>query len=169
MGGLVHFSIFVAGMYGIARYKNVLQGYMTSLCINTIYWYSYAEIYLKKIISDYIPILDNKDKHRCRLYHIKDGKTVKRTSYNTFAGEHALDGTPFRGNYGTVGFIYYAEQDMFLPPKPFDSWVEDFDNFYWKAPIDKPNDTDNFGWVEDDYQDDNTTGWLLIEEPEDGE
>jgi len=76
MGGLVHFSIFVAGMYGIARYKNVLQGYMTSLCINTIYWYSYAEIYLKKIISDYIPILDNKDKHRCRLYHIKDGKTV---------------------------------------------------------------------------------------------
>lgn len=100
---------------------------------------------------------------------IKDGKTVKRTSYNTFAGEHALDGTPFRGNYGTVGFIYYPEQDMFLPPKPFDSWIEDFDNFYWKAPIDKPNDTDNFGWVEDDYQEDNTTGWLLIEEPEDGE
>ena len=58
---------------------------------------------------------------------------------------------------------------MFLPPKPFDSWVEDFDNFYWKAPIDKPNNTDNFGWVEEDYQDDNTTGWLLIEEPEDGE
>lgn len=93
-------------------------------------------------------------------------KTVKRTSYNTFSGVHANDETPFRGNYGTVGFIYYADQDMFLPPKPFDSWVEDFDNFYWKAPIDKPNDTDNFGWVEEDYQADNTTGWLLIEEPE---
>lgn len=95
-----------------------------------------------------------------------DNKTVKRTSYNTFGGIHADDKTPFRGNYGTVGFIYYEEQDMFLPPKPFESWIEDFDNYGWKAPIDKPNDTDNFGWVEEDYQEDNTTGWLLIPEPE---
>jgi hypothetical protein len=95
-----------------------------------------------------------------------DNKTVKRTSYNTFGGIHADGKTPFRGNYGTVGFIFYEEQDMFLPPKPFDSWVEDFDNFCWKAPIDKPNNTDNFGWVEEDYQEDNTTGWLLITEPE---
>ena len=76
MGELVHFSIFVAGIYGIARYKNVLQGYMSSLCINTIYWYSYVEIYLKKIISDYTPIIDNEYTDRCMLYYLNDGKPI---------------------------------------------------------------------------------------------
>jgi hypothetical protein len=27
------------------------------------------------------------------------GQTCKRTSYNTIANTHTLDGTPFRGNY----------------------------------------------------------------------
>ena len=48
------------------------------------------------------------------------GRWVK-TSYNTFAGSHALGGTPFRKNYAGIGFTYDPFRDAFIPPKPEDS------------------------------------------------
>ena len=47
----------------------------------------------------------------------------KQTSYNTFAGEHKLGGTPFRKNYAGVGYIYNQTLDAFIPPQPFVIWV----------------------------------------------
>ena len=95
-----------------------------------------------------------------------ENKTVIRTSYNTFENEHSDGKTPLRGNYAQIGGTYNEELDVFLPQKPFDSWILNETNYSWKAPIDKPNNTDNFGWVEENYQEDNTTGWELIPEPE---
>ena len=44
----------------------------------------------------------------------------KRTSYNTYAGEHRLGGEPFRKNYAGIGYTYDAQRDAFIPPKPIE-------------------------------------------------
>ena len=65
------------------------------------------------------------------------GKTWKQTSYNTryvyeyeyddseppqlisatiVGSEHTLGGTPFRGTYANIGFIYDAVNDVFVAP-----------------------------------------------------
>ena len=82
----------------------------------------------------------------------------KRTSYNTRANAHS-DGrrNAFRGNYAGKGFTYDAENDVFIPSKPFDSWVLDETKWIWKAPVDYPDD-DKYTWNEE------TTSWDLVDE-----
>ena len=65
-------------------------------------------------------------------YYAPEGLTVRRTSYNTQAGEHLTGGTPFRGNYAGIGFTYDEDLDAFIPPKPFEgNWVLDETTFSW--------------------------------------
>ena len=55
-----------------------------------------------------------------------------RTSYNTFAGQHAFGGEPFRGNYAGPGYYYDEALDAFIPPKPSQGeWVLDDSTFSW--------------------------------------
>lgn len=42
----------------------------------------------------------------------------KRTSYNTSGNKHVNEGTPFRGNFAGLGYLYDSENDVFIPPKP---------------------------------------------------
>ena len=97
---------------------------------------------------------------------LKGDKTVKRTSYNTLLGEHSDGKTPFRGNYAGIGYHYLPDDDIFLVPPQYDYFVADVDNFVYIPPIEKPDDGKNYVWDDDDYQSDNTEGWVLIEEPE---
>ena len=39
-----------------------------------------------------------------------------------------------RANYAGVGFTYDSENDVFIPPKPFPSWVLD-SNYQWVSPV----------------------------------
>jgi hypothetical protein len=77
----------------------------------------------------------------------------KRTSYNTTANVHTKGGTPFRKNYAAIGYTYDEDNDIFWPPKPYDSWVKDIPNAKWKSPIgDKPvpeSDEFLYLWNED--------------------
>ena len=41
-----------------------------------------------------------------------------QTSYNTFAGEHKLGGTPLRKNYAGIGDTYDKTRDAFYAPQP---------------------------------------------------
>jgi len=77
------------------------------------------------------------------------GGTWKKTSYNTSKGVHALGGTPFRKNYAAIGYIYDAERDAFIPPKPYSSWVLDGEICDWYAPIDYPSDGKIYFWNEE--------------------
>ena len=88
----------------------------------------------------------------------------KQTSYNTIGGEHKLGGTPLRKNHASIGYTYDEDRDAFIPPKPFASWILDETTCLWKAPVEKPELTqeqiDNksyFSWNEE------TTTWDLIE------
>ena len=58
-----------------------------------------------------------------------------QTSYNTRAGEHAAGGTPLRKNYAGIGFIYDAQCDAFIGPKPDgEGWVLNEQTCCWENP-----------------------------------
>ena len=59
----------------------------------------------------------------------------KKTSYNTFGGQHKDGGTPLRGNYAGIGYTYDEDNDLFLSKKPYASWILDVPTANWKSPI----------------------------------
>ena len=76
------------------------------------------------------------------------GQICKRTSYNTKANEHNLGGTPFRGNYASIGSTYDEENNVFYDAKPYDSWILNTSSWIWEAPIDYPDDGEFYLWNE---------------------
>jgi hypothetical protein len=64
--------------------------------------------------------------------------TVKRTSYNN----------NIRGTYAGVGFLYNAEEDIFVTPQPYPSWTRN--GSFWEAPTPMPTDGGPWMWVEAD-------------------
>jgi hypothetical protein len=80
----------------------------------------------------------------------------KQTSYNTKGGVHKLGGTPFRKNYGAIGYYYDQTRDAFLEKKPFPSWTLNETTCLWEAPITEPtlteeqiNNNNYYSWNED--------------------
>jgi len=69
--------------------------------------------------------------------------TVKRTSYNS----------NIRGTYAGIGYTYNADEDIFVTPQPYPSWIRS--GSFWNAPIPKPDG--KYTW------DENTLSWIEIE------
>ena len=64
-----------------------------------------------------------------------------QTSYNTSGGTHKLGGTPLRGNYAGIGYIWDEDNDIFYHKKPYASWVLNTTTASWHSPIgDAPDD-----------------------------
>lgn len=63
----------------------------------------------------------------------------------------------FRGNYAGAGFIYIAEHDIFMPPKPFESWILNAVEAVWEAPKPMPNEGE---WIWDEE----VKEWLKVNE-----
>lgn len=76
-----------------------------------------------------------------------DGQWIQ-TSYNTWGGVHSQGGVPLRKNYAGIGFLYDAERDAFILPKPYASWVLNEDTCLWDAPVAMPNDGGQYTWNE---------------------
>lgn len=85
-----------------------------------------------------------------------------QTSYNTRGDVHyGQDGQPdggtaLRGNYAGIGFIYDRQNDVFYPPKPFNSWTLDQSTWLWEAPVPYPTDGKIYRW------DEPTTSWIEV-------
>ena len=58
-----------------------------------------------------------------------------QTSYNTYRNQHILGGTPFRGNYASVGYEWDQANNIFWPQKPYASWVKNTTTASWESPI----------------------------------
>ena len=58
-----------------------------------------------------------------------------QTSYNTVNNTHKNGGTPLRGNYAGIGFIWDSENQIFWDQKPYASWVKNIATASWKSPI----------------------------------
>jgi len=66
--------------------------------------------------------------------------TCKRTSYNA----------NIRGVYAGVGYSYNVDEDIFVVPQPFNSWIRNGST--WEAPIAMPNDGKFYAWDEEEGQ-----------------
>jgi hypothetical protein len=75
-------------------------------------------------------------------YALNTPYTVKRTSYNS----------KIRGTYAGIGHIYNADEDIFITPQPYPSWIRS--GSFWNPPIPMPTegkwswDEVNLNWVE---------------------
>ena len=85
-----------------------------------------------------------------------DASSWVQTSYNTRGGVHTLGGTPLRKNYAGIGYIYDADRDAFIAPKPYTSWLLDDFTCQWNAPTPMPTDGKMYSW------DEATTSWVEI-------
>ena len=86
-----------------------------------------------------------------------------QTSYNTKEGKHLLGGTPFRGNYAVVGGTWDSVNNIFLPEKPYSSWVKNTTEARWQSPIgDPPTLTDEQLTAASYYAwDESNQNWVL--------
>ena len=85
------------------------------------------------------------------------GQTCKRTSINTYAGMHLLDGIAFRKNYAGPGMIYDEQRDAFYAPQPYPSWSLNENTCLWEPPVAKPDDGFYYNWSEQDLN------WIKVE------
>jgi hypothetical protein len=64
------------------------------------------------------------------------GLTCKRTSYNS----------KIRGTYAGIGYSYDEDENIFIAPKPFASWIRV--GSFWEPPIPHPLDG-KYNWDEE--------------------
>ena len=84
----------------------------------------------------------------------------KQTSYN------AVRGDGFRGNFAGIGMTY---TDVFMVPKPYNSWGIGATFARWESPLGNPPPDPSgqqYFWDETAYQADNTVGWALTTNPQ---
>ena len=65
------------------------------------------------------------------------GQVCKRTSYNS----------KIRGIYACIGYSYNAEEDIFVTPQPYPSWIRV--GSFWEAPTPMPVDDKLYTWDEE--------------------
>ena len=93
---------------------------------------------------------------------INEGEWIQ-TSYNTKGGKHYSpetdledDKPPLRKNYAGVGYTYDRENDAFIPPKPYPSFVLNETTFRYEPPIPYPEGMPGgfyrYVWNEEYYQ-----------------
>jgi len=101
----------------------------------------FAKIDENNIVVDVLVVPDEEE-HRGEEYLNEIGFTGRwiQTSYNR----------RIRKNYAGIGYSYNEELDMFLFPKPFESWILDTVNGLWIAPIERPIDPNyTYSWNEE--------------------
>ena len=117
--------------------------------------------------------IEDEEVGRQFLEHIHSWPLWKKTSYNTYGGQHKNGGTPLRGNYAGVGMIYDEDNNIFIHKQPYSSWILNTSTASWEAPVAQPsltdeqqaqNDADTHSW---DYDwNESTTSWDLINRAE---
>lgn len=120
----------------------------------------YAFLNMENIVTEVIVGKDETDGSTNWEIHYGNirEQVCKRTSYNTRGGVHLNNGIPFRKNYAGIGYTYDESRDAFIPPKPFDSWTLNETSCLWDAPVEYPDDGQQYSWNEE------TTSWDLITE-----
>jgi hypothetical protein len=64
------------------------------------------------------------------------GLKCKRTSYNS----------KIRGTFAGVGYSYNEDEDIFIAPQPYPSWIRS--GSFWNSPVECPKDDKKYTWDE---------------------
>jgi hypothetical protein len=78
------------------------------------------------------------------FYSQATGYNIKRTSYNS----------KIRGTYAGIGYTYNLDEDIFIAPQPYPSWIRE--GSFWNAPTPMPTDGKRYTW------DEATTSWVEV-------
>jgi hypothetical protein len=78
------------------------------------------------------------------FYSQATGYNIKRTSYNS----------KIRGAYAGIGYSYSPDEDIFIAPQPYPSWIRL--GSFWHPPTPRP---EGFNWIWNE----NTLSWIEIE------
>jgi hypothetical protein len=65
------------------------------------------------------------------------GLDCKRTSYNS----------KIRGTFAGVGYSYNENEDIFIAPQPYASWIRS--GSFWNPPVECPKDDKKYLWNEE--------------------
>lgn len=114
----------------------------------------FAQIDENNIVVQVITAPDEYETTGEKLYAELLGGTWKRTSYNTFEGQHRLGNTPFRINYAGIDDFYDEKLDGFIKSSPYQSWVLNQEKGIYEAPIPLPSNNKNYSW------DENSVSWV---------
>lgn len=87
-----------------------------------------------KVVDNVVTRVIVADRQFWALFKDETPGTWLETSYNTRGNAHLLGGTPLRGNFAGIGYLYDPVEDVFIPPKPFANYVLDTNTWTWKAP-----------------------------------
>lgn len=88
---------------------------------------------------------------RCRESLGDYTSTIIRTSING----------NIRGTYSGIGYTYDSENDVFIPPQKFKSWILNNETFLWEPPIPMPEPIPG----KLPYWDDENVKWEFISDP----
>lgn len=99
----------------------------------------FAEIDEENIVLRVLVVSDDQE-HRGQEFLANDlglGGTWIQCSYNN----------NMRKQYPGPGFVYNQEADIFISPKPYESWFLN-DDYDWQSPVPYPNDDQQYIWDE---------------------
>ena len=125
--------------------------------------------YFAKVIDNKVVKVIAAEQEFINIYDDGLGGEWIQTSYNTFGGKHydpetglEDDKPPLRKNYAGIGFTYDRENDAFIPPKPYPSFVLNETTFRYEPPIPYPEGMPGgfhrYIWNEEHYQ--KTGKWI---------
>ena len=97
----------------------------------------FAEINADNIVQRVI-VVDNND---CKDAEGNESEAVGAAFCNTLLGG-IWKQTSYNGNirkmYAGLGYSYNRELDIFLPPKPYNSWILNETLGQWDSPVERP-------------------------------
>ena len=97
-------------------------------------------------------VVPDEEEHRGQEFLAEDLKLGGRWIQTSYNGN-------IRKMYAGVGYIYNEELDIFLPPKPYPSWVLNEEYGEWESPVPRPImpnkiqiwNEDTLSWTQEDY------------------
>jgi hypothetical protein len=98
------------------------------------------------VVNNDVLIVDGEESENAGidfLESISGHRNWKQTSYNN----------SFRKNYAGRGYKYDKDFDVFIEPRPYESWKMNYNTMSWEAPVPMPEyqTTDTFRWVWSEY------------------
>jgi hypothetical protein len=62
----------------------------------------------------------------------------------------------FRYRYASIGYTFDVTLQVFIPPKPYPSWLLNTNTYTWEAPVPYPTDGKQYYW------DETALSWVLV-------
>ena len=117
----------------------------------------FAKIGMDNIVTDVLVVANRETMDSNGIEHESIGiEFLKNLTGHQIWVQTSYNGK-IRKNYAGIGYIYDSQRNVFIPPKPYPSWILNEETCLWEAPIPMPTDGKIYGW------DENTKNWIEVQ------